>query len=119
MEFEEGYSPSDAPAFAVPETRSITITATEPLTPGASEVVAEQGATITRTVTQLVGGDVRVKATKVKDGEVVMSPEETFGSGALVKPQGFKPKSQGVKRWERTKWMVWKLAGVAAVMGMM
>ena len=79
----------------------------------------DQGATITRTVTQLVGGDVRVKATMVKDGEVVLGPEETFGSGALVKPQGFKPKSQGGKRWERRRWMAWELGGVAAIMGML
>ena len=89
--------------------------------PGVSEVVAEQGATTTRTVTQLVGGDVRVKATMVKDGEVVMSPEETFGSGTVVKPQGFKPKSQGVKvrRWEGKRWLVWELGFVAGLMGVM
>ena len=121
LEFEEGYSPSDAPALAATETRSITITATVPPTADISEVGAEQGGTTTRTVTQLVGGDVRVRATMIKEGEVVMSPEETFGSGALVKPQGLKHKSQGVKvkSWERTKWMLWELGFVAGVMGML
>lgn len=119
LEFEEGYSPSDSPAIAITETRSITITTSETLKSGVSEPVAEQGATTTRTVTQLVGGDVRIKATKVKDGEVVLGPEETFGSGALVKPQGLKPSSQGAKRWDRARWMVWELGFVAAFMAMM
>lgn len=89
--------------------------------PGVSEVVTKQAATITRTVTQLVGGDVRVKATMVKDGEVVMGPEETFGSGAVVKAQGFKPKSQGVRvgRREGMRWLVWELGFVAVFMGML
>lgn len=105
LEFEPGYSPSDDPAKATTETRPLTMTFQTPVAPGQSEVLAEASTT----VTEQVGGDVRVTATVAKDGEVNTGSAES----KAVNP---KPKKSGgeMRRWPRG-WgeMLLELGGVA------
>lgn len=117
LEFAPGLSPSDFPAMAHTETAELPLTTTilwrwkdGDEAAGVTEFLAEE--TMTITVTELVGGKVSVTATVAKDGEVMatssLSPEETYGSGALVKPKPERMSGGDMRR---------RLGGVRGVVG--
>lgn len=129
LEFAAGLSPSNNPAKATTETRTLPSTSTIAWrwkdgdeAAGVTEILAEETTTIT--VTELVGGKVSVTATVAKDGEVMttvsLSPEETYGSGAVVKPKPEKMSGALMRRRTgRVRGMVGRLVGVVGVMALL